>query len=194
MTTDSAVTNNATSQEATLPEPPSTRRQTGDTTFGTICLLISLFLFSQMWNQTTWVDGQGFAAQPGFWPRLAVIGMVLFSTLNLYFSIRDPGAEERLTGLGEEVLLWIRSLEFGLWFMVYVFATPIIGYMPASVLFAVALSLRVGYRSSQALIWAAIAGAATVLLFKSFLQVKIPGGSVYESLPEGIRSFFVLYL
>lgn len=194
MTTDSAVKTDAATQDAILPEPPSVKRQTGDTAFGVVCLLVSLFLLSQMWNQTTWAEGQGFAAQPGFWPRLGVIGMVLFSAVNLYFSIRDPGAEERLTGLGEEVLLWIRSVEFGLWFMAYVFATPVIGYLPASVLFAVALSLRVGYRSGQALFWAAAAGALTVLLFKSFLQVKIPGGTIYESLPGALRGFFVLYL
>lgn len=176
------------------PELPTLRRQSGDTTFNAACLLLSLFLFTQMWSQTTWAPGQSFAAQPGFWPRLAVMGMMLFSALNLYISIRDPSREERLTGLGEEVVLWLRSVEFALWFMAYVFATPVIGYLAASVLFAVTLAFRVGYRSGKALIWAAAVGAATVLLFKSFLQVKIPGGAIYETLPDGIRSFFVLYL
>lgn len=180
--------------DATLPELPTVQRQTGDTSFNAACLLGSLFLFSQMWSQTVWAPGQSFAAQPGFWPRLAILGMVLFSALNLYRSIRDPGADERLTALGEEVLLWIRSVEFGLWFMAYVFATPLIGYLPASVLFAIALSLRVGYRSGRAMIWAAAVGALTVLLFKSFLQVKIPGGAAYQALPEGLRNLFVLYL
>lgn len=189
MTTETSMTN-----DAKRPEPPSARRQVGDTTFNAAFLVFSLFLLSQMWSQTTWADGQIFAAQPGFWPRLAVIGMALFSALNLYFSIRDPNAQERSAGLGEEVVLWARSVEFGLWFMAYVFATPAIGYMPASIAFAVALALRVGYRSGGALLWAAVAGAATVLLFKSFLQVKIPGGSIYESLPDGLRSLFVLYL
>ncbi|MFV0383854.1 tripartite tricarboxylate transporter TctB family protein [Paracoccus sp. (in: a-proteobacteria)] len=180
--------------DAKLPELPTVARRTGDTAFNAVCLLVSLFLFSQMWSQTTWAPGQIFAAQPGFWPRLAVIGMVLFSALNLYGSIRDPHADARLTALGEEVLLWLRSVEFGLWFMAYVFATPVIGYLPASVLFAIALTLRVGYRSGQALVWAAVAAAATVLLFKSFLQVKIPGGAVYQTLPDGLRNLFVLYL
>lgn len=176
------------------PELPAMRRQSGDTTFNAACLLISLFLFAQMWSQTTWAPGQSFAAQPGFWPRLAVIGMTLFAALNFYISVRDPDREERLTGLGEEVALWLRSIEFALWFMAYVFATPVIGYLAASVLFAVLLAYRVGYRSGKALLWAAVAGSATVLLFKSFLQVKIPGGSIYQLLPDGIRSFFVLYL
>ena len=175
-------------------EMPVAERKTGDATFGIICVLFSLFLFSQMWSQTVWAPGQNFAAQPGFWPRLAVVGMLLLSVLNLYRSIRESRSEERFAGLGEEVLLWIRSLEFALWFMAYVFATPIVGYLAASIIFAAALALRVGYRSRTALMTAVLTGAVTVVLFKSFLQVKIPGGSVYESLPENLRNFFLLYL
>jgi hypothetical protein len=172
----------------------SVRRRTGDTTFNALCLLGSLFLFTQMWTQTTWASGQNFAAQPGFWPRLAVIGMVVFSALNLLGSLRDPLREERMTGVGEELVVWLKSLQYALWFMAYVFVTPVIGYLPASVLFAVALSLWVGHRSGTALLWAALAGAATVLLFKSLLMVRIPGGALYEALPETIRNFFILYL
>lgn len=179
--------------EAVKAQLPTFERQAGDTVFGVVCLLFSLFLFSQMWTQTTWVNGQNFAAQPGFWPRLAVIGMVIFSAVNLYGSLRDPRKEERLTGVGEEIVLWARSLEFALWFMAYVFATPMIGYLAASVIFAIALAFRVGYRSRRTLLAAALTGVATVVLFKAFLQVKIPGGSVYEALPDGLRSVFILY-
>lgn len=171
-----------------------TERRAGDTTFGVICLLFALFLLSQMTSQTVWAPGQGFAAQPGFWPRLAVIGMTVLAAMNLYGSWRDRRRDERFTAAGEEVLLWVRSLEFALWFMAYVFATPIIGYLAATVLFAVTLSVRVGYRSFLALGSAVGAAVVTVLIFKSFLQVKIPGGAVYEALPATIRNFFILYL
>lgn len=173
---------------------PRIQRQTGDTVFGTICLLGSLFLFSQMWSQTAWVSGQGFAAQPGFWPRLAVCGMVLFSAMNLVGSLRDPRSEERLISLGEEVALWLRSIEFALWFMVYVLITPHVGYLPASLVFTVALTWRCGYRSATAFAAAALTAVATVVLFKAFLQVRIPGGAIYENLPAAIRNFFILYL
>lgn len=173
---------------------PGAERQTGDTTFNIVCLLGSLFLFSQMWSQTVWTDGQKFAAQPGFWPRLSVFGMVLFSSWNLHGSHRDQKAEERLVALGEEVRLWLSSLEYALWFMAYVFATPVIGYLAATIVFAVALTLRAGYRTWPMLAWAAIAAVAIVILFKSFLQVKIPGGAIYEVLPDGLRSFFILYM
>ncbi|MEL6522852.1 MAG: tripartite tricarboxylate transporter TctB family protein [Pseudomonadota bacterium] len=175
-------------------ELPTESRKVGDTVFAGICLLFSVFLLWNMTDQTTWAGGNHWSGQPAFWPRLAVIGMTLFSAIYLFHSLRDASGAERFTGLGEEVLRWIFSFEYAAWFMAYVFVTPIIGYMAGSVLFAVALALRVGYRSRLALISAASVGIVTVLLFKSFLQVKIPGGAVYQYLPEALRNFFILYL
>ena len=41
---------------------------------------------------------------------------------------------------------------------------------------------------------AAIGGAAIiVVIFKSFLQVMIPGGAIYEALPGGLRQFMLTY-
>lgn len=162
--------------------------------FAGLCLLFSLFLLWNMTEQTVWTSGNAWSGQPGLWPRLAVIGMTLFSALYLFHSLRDAGRDARLAGLGEEVLRWVFSLEYAAWFMAYVFLTPFIGYLASSVLFTIALTLRVGYRSRQALVSAAVVGIATVLLFKSFLQVKIPGGAVYQSLPDGLRNLFILYL
>jgi hypothetical protein len=170
------------------------RRRTGDTTFNALCLLGSLFLLSQMGSQTSWSPGQNFAAQPGFWPRLAVIGMALFSALNLWWSLRDPRLAERRIGIGGELLVWLKSLQYALWFMAYVFVTPVIGYLATSILFAVTLCFWVGHRSGQSLFWAALSGLVTVVLFKSLLQVRIPGGTVYEVLPDVLRNFFIQYL
>ena len=39
---------------------------------------------------------------------------------------------------------------------------------------------------------AVLFGLATVVVFKSFLSVKIPGGMIYEYLPGAIRTFFIL--
>ncbi|MDA7967105.1 tripartite tricarboxylate transporter TctB family protein [Ruegeria sp.] len=173
---------------------PVFERRSGDTAFAAVCLILSLFLFSQMWSQTVWQPGRQFAGQPGFWPRLAVTGMVLCAGFNLYQSLMDSRKAERFTGVGEEVFLWARCLEFALWFMAYVFATPVIGYLAASIVFAGSLAFRVGYRSRAALGMALAVGMATVILFKALLQVKIPGGSVYEWFPDAMRNFFILYL
>ena len=34
---------------------------------------------------------------------------------------------------------------------------------------------------------------AIVVIFKAFLQVKIPGGGIYEALPSALRSFMLTY-
>ena len=66
--------------------------------------------------------------------------------------------------------------------------------LPATMIFAPALTWRLGYRSPR-LLWASLAfGVAVVLIFKGVLGVKIPGGAVYEYLPDSIRAFALRYL
>jgi len=69
----------------------------------------------------------------------------------------------------------------------------VIGYLFSSIIFCVVLAARVGYRSLRTLMISAGLSVAIVLLFKTFLQVRIPGGTVYEYLPDGIRNFMILY-
>lgn len=182
------------SEEKPKLEMPTESRKTGDTVFAALCLAFSLFLLLNMTGETVWASGNQWASQPAFWPRLAVIGMTLFSAIYLVQSLRDARRAERLAGLGEEMRRWISSFEFAAWFMAYVFFTPMIGYLAGSVVFAISLALRVGYRSRLAMVSALGVGLVTVLLFKSFLQVKIPGGAVYQYLPDTLRNFFILYL
>jgi hypothetical protein len=56
----------------------------------------------------------------------------------------------------------------------------------------VLLALRLGYNARMAA-WSAVGGLATVLLFKTFLSVKVPGGAIYEYLPNGLRAFMITY-
>ena len=102
------------------------------------------------------------------------------------------GAQAILKSELKEGASWLRALEYLAWFMLYVYLTPIIGYLAATVLFLVALTLRVGYRDRRMTIIAVAVGFAIVLIFKSFLGVKIPGGAVYESLPDSLRSFMII--
>lgn len=173
---------------------PIYERRAGDSVFSAVLFLFALFLMANMWSQTLWQPGRPFAAQPGFWPRLAVCGMVACSAYNLYRSRLDLRVVTPEHSAARELLIWARSIEFALWFMAYVFATPVIGYLVASVLFAGALAVRAGYRTLRAILTAVAVGALTVVVFKAFLQVKIPGGAVYEALPDGVRNFFLIYL
>ena len=65
--------------------------------------------------------------------------------------------------------------------------------IPATIVFTVLLAIRLGYRTPKSMGAAAAAGFLIVVLFKSFLQVKVPGGKIYEVLPEGLRAFMLTY-
>lgn len=164
-------------------------RRPGDLIYSGICLAFSLFLLVNLSSQTTWAANTKLLAQPAFWPYAAVIAMVVFSTLHLISALMS----EKLEGRWTEILFWLRSVEYAGWFMIYVIIVPQLGYLPTTILFAVALAYRLGYRSFKYLSSAAAFGAVVVIVFKSLLQVKVPGGAVYEYLPTALRSFFLTY-
>ncbi len=91
-----------------------------------------------------------------------------------------------------EAVQWLRALEYLAWFMVYVWAVPIIGYLPATLIFMGALAVRAGYRNRRVILAALAMGLGIVLVFKTMLSVKIPGGLLYEYLPDALRSIAIL--
>ena len=116
-------------------------------------------------------------------------------TLNVQHGHPAVVKESRPGILGGELTegaSWLRAFEYFGWFMLYVYATPFIGYLAATVLFMVALTWRAGYRDRRLTLAAVAAAFAIVLIFKSFLGVKIPGGAVYEFLPDSVRSFMII--
>ena len=91
-----------------------------------------------------------------------------------------------------EFKIWLSVFEWAGWFLAYVALVPILGYLPMTLLFAPMLTWRIGYRD-RLMLWISIGFALfVVLVFKSFLQVKIPGAAIYEYLPSALRSFFIL--
>jgi len=165
------------------------RRASGEWLFAVLFLALALFLLSQLPEQTRWVRKAKLFAQPAFWPAVGLAGMSLFGALHLLTRWRrDDLKRER-----SEALRWLRAGEFALWFMVYVWVVPLVGYLAASVAFAPLLAFRVGYRRGRMLWAAAGLGLGTVLFFKTFLGVKIPGGAVYEYLPGGLRALMITY-
>ncbi len=164
-------------------------RRPGDLVYSCICLAVSLVLAASLSAQTTWVAGTKLLAQPAFWPHVAVLAMVLFSALHLVSGL----ISDKLDGRWQEVWFWLRSVEFAGWFMIYVIAVPYLGYLPATLVFTLALTWRLGYRGARHLGAAALFGLAVVVVLKSLLQVKVPGGAVYELLPATLRSFMLTY-
>ncbi len=160
----------------------------GGLIFASVFLAAALFLLSQLGSQAKFsAKGQLFA-EPAFWPAVGVIGMSLFAGLHCLGQFRQRG---RFGGL-REAGIWLKSLEYLIWFMVYVFAVPIIGYLPASLIFATLLAFRAGYRHRRMIGAAGLMALGVVLLFKTALSVKIPGGALYEYLPDTLRSIAMI--
>lgn len=164
-------------------------RRPGDLVFAVSFFVLSMFLLVNLPAQTAWVARTSLFAQPAFWPAVAIGVMIVFSALHLLGAV----VSERIPGRLAEVLYWARSLEFAIWFMAYVAIVPLLGYLPSTALFCASLSYRMGYRSLRWMGISVLFAAAVVLLFKSFLQVKLPVGLLYEWLPDGIRSFVMTY-
>ena len=163
-------------------------RRAGDLVFALLFLAFSIFLLANIESQTVWVKGTKLTSQPSFWPAISLGGMTLFAVFHLLGSLLSPRIEGRL----KEVTFWLRSLEYVAWFLVYVWAVPMIGYLLATLIFMPLLTFRAGYREKKYWLLAALIGFLVVVVFKSFLAVKIPGGMIYEYLPDAIRSFMLI--
>ncbi len=164
-------------------------RRPGDLVFALLFLAFALFLWINLDAQTTWVKRTKTVAQPAFWPTVSVFLMLGFSALHLIGSLVSPRIHGRLM----EVTFWLRSLEFAFWFMAYVLLVPRLGYLPATILFMLALPYRLGYRGVKELGGAVAVGVLIVIVFKALLQVKVPGGQIYEVLPDTLRAFMLTY-
>lgn len=163
-------------------------RRPGDLVFAVAFLAFSLFLLSNLNAQAKWGSGK-LLAQPAFWPHLAVWLMVGFSILHLIGSLVSP----KLDGRWLEVAFWIRSIEYAAWFLGYVLLVPWLGYLPSTLVFTVSLAFRLGYRRPAMLTIAAGVGLSVVIVFKTLLQVKVPGGQAYEVLPDALHAFMLTY-
>ncbi len=169
-------------------EPPP-----GALPFAVLFMCLALLLLSQLGAETKFSAKGQLVAQPAFWPAIGVVGMVLFGGLHLLKTILHSRRAGGWHGDMLEASAWLRSLEYFAWFMAYVFVVPLIGYLPATLIFAVALALRAGYRTPGWLGTAALTGLGIVLVFKSLLAVKIPGGALYEHLPGMLRGVAIRY-
>lgn len=174
-----------------MSEDPASQvigRLRGQILFAAIFLAVATFLLSQLGTQTTWANKTDLVAQPGFWPAVGVGGMVLFGGLHLLHLPRRRLARDDW----QEGRTWLAVFEFAGWFLGYVFAVPWVGYLPATLVFMPLLLWRLGYRTRAVLVVGVLFGAAIVLVFKTFLNVRIPGGAVYDYLPDAVRNLFIV--
>lgn len=179
------------SKTKTLQDLFKRYRRPGDLLFALSFLLIATFLVVNIPYQTTWVERTKTYAQPAFWPTISLAVMFVFSAAHLIGALVSP----RIVGRFKEFMFWVRSVEFALWFMLFVWIVPIVGYLPSSIFLCTSLSYRLGYRSLKWMLTSAMFGSLVVVIFRGFLHVKIPAGKLYELLPSGVvRSFIMTYL
>jgi hypothetical protein len=164
-------------------------RRPGDIVFAWLILIFSIFMLSQIGEQTTYKNGGKLFAQPRFWPAISLGLMTVFAALHLLGS----ALSDRIEGRWREVLSWVAAFEYAGWFIAYAASVPYGGYLPTTVLFVTVLSLRVGYRSARMLISAVFCSFVIVVLFKVVLKVNLPAGLIYETLPNGLRQFMLTY-
>lgn len=167
-----------------LTEQPS---RSGQVLFAILIVLASVYLLTQLSAETKFSSGKQLFSQPRFWPGVAVFGMLFFGVGHLLTVVRT-----KLEGTIGELVVWLRALEYLVWFMIYVVVVPYVGYLPATVLFTCLLALRQGYRTKKHLLIAALLGVCIVLVFKTGLSVKIPGGELYDFLPDRLRNFMIV--
>ena len=173
----------------TLQEMFKRYRKPGDIVFATAFLIFSLILWATMDSQLVWKDKLILGKQPALWPTIAVYGMVILGFFHWLSSIMSP----RILGRLAEMAFWLRSCEYVVWFTAYMYGVKYFGYLPMTMVTCVALAYRVGYRSGRIFAIMAGFGLVVVVIFKSFLQVKIPGGDLYEYLPDAVRSIALTY-
>ncbi len=164
-------------------------RKPGELLFAALILLFSGLLLAQIGWQTTWLPKKALAAQPRLWPAISLGGMALFGLL-LWLKTRNI---TRTPGRWREALCWVKSLEFVGWYVLYVAAIPVIGYLLATIAFCLFMAVRLGYRSRQAILSAIGFALFVVLTFKTGFNVKIPGGALYELAPENLRYILIRY-
>lgn len=165
-------------------------RRPGDLVYAVVSFVMALMLVPMLPSQAKFLDHGDFVAQPGFWPLVAVVMMVVFGAAQLVMTFTAP----KLPGRWQEVWFWVRSLEYVFWFTMYVALVPMLGYLPSTVIFALLMVFRLGYRSRGAFAAAAGLGVLIVVIFKAGLGVHIPAGEIYQYLPPSLRTVFIVYL
>ncbi len=165
-------------------------RRPGDIVFALAFLMLSLFLLSQIGDQTVVAKQAKWFAQPALWPTISVSGMAFFAFLHFVSSAVSP----RIPGRWAEVFFWFSSLEYVSYFFLYVLIVPWLGYLLSTLFLALFLAWRAGFRSWHSVVFSVLSGVAVVVIFRGALQVKIPAGELYTFLPNSLRLFALNYL
>lgn len=158
--------------------------------------ILAFLLLSLVPYETRWFRRVPLYLQPGFQAYVVLSALAFFSAIAFVMELRRFRLHKnhQMAFLGLELLDWLRSCEYALWFVSYAVAIPVLGYLPSTLAFMLLLGARVGIRSRQKLAILTLIGVVTVLFFRGLLSVKMPVGQFYEFLPESIRDIAIMAL
>jgi hypothetical protein len=180
------------------------KRQNGDLIISLFFFLLTLILLIYFNSESGFEDRklpqkrfgkilkQGWVA-----PAVCMFFLTIAVTVNLILSVHNAIKSKRLhlpKRTSKELLKWLKSLEFVGYFLIYTFVIPTIGYLLSTVIFAVALTWRLGYRSLRWVSISFLTAVGIVLVFRTFLQIKTPLQiTLYEFFPPAVESFLKTY-
>lgn len=177
---------------ASLDAHDKKRLRPGELIFAVALTVLAIALVSQLGEQTKYDRRLPLVMQPGFWPGISLAGMAVCGLVLSFLCWRCQRREGPSGGDLEQIWLIVQSGEFMLWFMAYVGATPWVGYLVSTAAFMMCLAWRAGYRSARIQTITVGIAFGIVVLFKSVLGVRIPGGAVYDLLPSGLQTFMAV--
>lgn len=199
------------------------RRGRGDLIFSLFMVGLALFFLIFFFTQTGWEDRKLPANMARYWmdqfgitdpdkrparlgrilkqswmaPMLCLAILVPAALWNLRGAIRAQAWRARFkqpTGVGNELMQWLRALEFVAWFVAYTLIVPILGYLVSTLLLGTLLPWRLGYRGLRWMGICLAASFAIVLVFRTGLQIRTPVNIwLYDQLPQRIETFMQVW-
>jgi len=180
------------------------KRITGDLTLSIIFLLFVVFLLIYFNSESGWSARDlnqkrvgKILKQQWVGPLMCMAILLPATILNTLEAFKAYKKSKRLllpNKIMYEMTQWIRSLEFILYFLVYTFSITVLGYLISTLIFAVFLTYRLGYRTKKWIFISLFSSFIVVLIFRTILQIKTPVNIwLYKFLPENLEVFMKIY-
>ncbi len=180
------------------------KRITGDLTLSIIFLLFVVFLLIYFNSESGWSARDlnqkrvgKILKQQWVGPLMCMVILLPATILNTLEAFKAYKKSKRLllpNKIMYEMTQWIRSLEFILYFLVYTFSITVLGYLISTLIFAVFLTYRLGYRTKKWIFISLFSSFIVVLIFRTILQIKTPVNIwLYKFLPENLEVFMKIY-
>lgn len=150
-------------------------RRFGPVAMGLLFLAIALVLWGETFRDSYHLSRASHATGPAFYPRIVLAGMILLSVLVIADAIRKERGSVKLEGVKPVLGLVAITVAYGI-------AIFSIGFLVASFLYIVAVSVALGYRRLPVIVPVAAAYAVAVwFVFQEVLLIILPASPWFET-------------